>query len=268
MAHWTQQITEAYRALQEAELVQLNESAVQGLKKVIQNAHADKANLSVAGAQVAASATKALRNMGNISHGDENHHFGDDLKPFELSEQTEYISSLENAVVALAESMNMSVEDLMEYQVSDKNRNTPKGEALAKRYAVRLRKLAAARNEKLVSDSDALGAERGTMAQGVLDARMGDRLNKALTAAGVKTHFNAEPYTPGYIKRDGEYSAIAKDTPLNISKVPEADRVMAHKEMTAMGNADRTGRRAEAASVAAAIARKRAHQENEDKWTV
>ena len=113
MAHWTQQITEAYRALQEAELVQLNESAVQGLKKVIQNAHADKANLSVAGAQVAASATKALRNMGNISHGDENHHFGDDLKPFELSEQTEYISSLENAVVALAESMNMSVEDLL-----------------------------------------------------------------------------------------------------------------------------------------------------------
>ena len=185
-----------------------------------------------------------------------------------INEQAEYISELEDIVISIAEALEVSVEDLMEYQVSDKNRNTPKGEALAKRYAGRVRGLVAARNEKLVSDSDALGIERGNMAQGPLDARMGFRLNKALTAAGAKTHFNAEPYTPGYIKRDGEYSAIAKDTPLNISKVPEADREMAHKEMTAMGNADRTARRADAAAEAAAIARKRAHKENEDRWTV
>jgi hypothetical protein len=96
-------------------IAQLNESAVEGLKDVVRKANADKANLSVAGAQVAASATKALRNMGSISHKNQDHHFGDDLKPFELSEQAQYISSLENAVIALAESMNMSVEDLIEY---------------------------------------------------------------------------------------------------------------------------------------------------------
>jgi len=185
-----------------------------------------------------------------------------------INEQAEYISELEDIVISIAEALEVSVEDLMEYQVSDKNRNTPKGEALAKRYAGRVRGLVAARNDRLVKDSDDLGAERGTMAQGVLDARMGDRLNKALTAAGAKTHFNAEPYTPGYIKRDGEHSAIAKDTPLNISKVPEADREMAHKELTAMGNADRDGRRTEAARVARAIERKRAFQAHADKWTV
>jgi hypothetical protein len=185
-----------------------------------------------------------------------------------INEQAQYISELEAIVISIAEALEVSVEDLMEYQVSDKNRNTPKGEALAKRYASRLRKLAAARNEKLVSDSDALGAERGTMAQGVEDARKGFRLHKAMTAAGAETHFNAEPYTPGYIKREGEYSAMEKDTPLNISKVPEADRDMAHKELTAMGNADRDGRRTEAARVAKAIERKRAFKAHADKWTV
>jgi hypothetical protein len=104
-------------------IAQLNESAVEGLKKVIQNAHADKANLSVAGAQVAASATKALRNMGRISHDNENHHFGDDLKPFEVNEQTQYISDLENVIATIAESMNVSAADLYEtYRITPARR--------------------------------------------------------------------------------------------------------------------------------------------------
>jgi len=185
-----------------------------------------------------------------------------------INEQAQYISELEDIVISIAEALEVSVEDLLEYQVSDKNRNTPRGEALAKRYAGRVKGLIVARNEKLVNDSDALGAERGTMAQGVEDSRKGFRLNKAMTAAGAETHFNAEPYTPGYIKRKGDYSAIGKDTPLNISKVPEADRDMADREGKVMGDVDRANRRAETAKVAAAIEKKRAERAHADKWTV
>jgi hypothetical protein len=50
--------------------------------------------------------------------------------------------------------------------------------------------------------------------------------------------------------------------------VPEADREMAHKELTAMGNADRANRRDVAAKAKAAIEKKRAERAHADKWTV
>lgn len=193
-----------------------------------------------------------------------------------INEQAEYISELEDIVISIAEALEVSVEDLMEYQVSDKNRNTPKGEALAKRYAGRVRGLVAARNDRLESDSDALGAERGSMAQGESDARMGDRLNKAMTAAGAETRFSRDPLKPGYIhsgkadyaRTPHEYYPIGKDTPLNISKVPEADRDMANREGKVMGDVDRANRRDVAAKAKAAIEKKRAERAHADKWTV
>jgi hypothetical protein len=190
-----------------------------------------------------------------------------------INEQAQYISELEAIVISIAEALEVSVEDLMEYQVSDKNRNTPKGEALAKRYAGRVKGLVSRRNDKLNSDGKAIGNGPG-MAQGEQDARLGDRLNKATTAAGAETRFNSDPSSHGYIhsgkevRTPHEHYPIGKDTPLNISKVPEADREMAHKELTAMGNADRVNRRAEAAKLAAAIEKKRAERAHADKWTV
>jgi hypothetical protein len=89
-------------------IAQLNESAVEGpstvegLKDVVRKANKGKANLSLAGAQLAASATKELQNMGLISHDNENHHFGD-VEPFKLSEQAKYISDLENVIAQLSE---------------------------------------------------------------------------------------------------------------------------------------------------------------------
>ena len=103
-------------------IAQLNESKVQGLKDVIQNAHANEGNLSVAGAQLAASATEELRKMGESSHNDKDHHFKN-VKPFELSEQAEYISDLENVIVTIAESINVSAADLYEtYRITPARR--------------------------------------------------------------------------------------------------------------------------------------------------
>lgn len=185
-----------------------------------------------------------------------------------INEQAEYISELEDIVISIAEALEVSVEDLMEYHVSDKDRNTPRGEALAKRYAARVKALIVGRNDKLQSDGDAMGSARHTMAQGNDDSRLGTRLHTAATAAGVPTHFNQDPTYPGYIKRLGDYSAIGKDTPLNISKVPEADRDMANREGKVMGDADRANRRDVAAKAKAAIEKKRAERAHADKWTV
>ena len=104
-------------------IAQLNESKVQGLKDIIQNAHANEGNLSVAGAQMAASATKELRKIGETSHNDKDHHFKD-VKPFELSEQAEYISDLENVIATIAESINVSAADLYEtYRITPARRD-------------------------------------------------------------------------------------------------------------------------------------------------
>ena len=190
-----------------------------------------------------------------------------------INEQAQYISELEAIVISIAEALEVSVEDLMEYQVSDKNRNTPKGEALAKRYAGRVRGLVAAHNEQEESDGHAIGNGPG-MAQGEKAARLGLRLHRAANAAGAETRGSSDPLKPGYIhsgkevRTKEEHYPIGKNTPLNISKVPEADRVMAHQELTAMGNADRDGRRAAAAEAAAAIKKKREERAHADKWTV
>ena len=193
-----------------------------------------------------------------------------------INEQAEYISELEDIVISIAEALEVSVEDLMEYQVSDKNRNTPKGEALAKRYAGRVRGLIAAHNEQEESDGHAIGNGPG-MAQGAKAARLGLRLHTAATAAGAETRFNADPSKPGYIhsgkagenaRTPQEHYPMGKNTPLNISKVPQADRVTAHQELTAMGNADRDNRRDLAAQEKAKIQKKRAERAHADKWTV
>ena len=185
-----------------------------------------------------------------------------------INEQAEYISELEDIVISIAESLEVSVEDLMEYYGSDAVRNTPKGKALALRYAGRVKKLIAGRNEKLVRDSDALGASRGTMAQGDDDAHMGARLHAAAGAAGIETHFSDDPMTPGYIKRKGEEEPITQDTRLNISKRPESFRRIDHRSVEAEGNRARNTRRFNAAKEAAAIEKKRADKAHEDEWSV
>ena len=133
--------------------------------------------------------------------------------------------------------------------------------------------MAAAHNEQEESDGHAIGNGPG-MAQGEKAARLGLRLRTALTAAGAETRGSSDPLKPGYIhsgkevRTPQEHYPIGKDTPLNISKVPEADRDMANREGKAMGDADRANRRDVAAKEAAAIAKKRAEREHAARWTV
>jgi hypothetical protein len=114
MAHWTQQIAEAYRALQEAELLQVElakaklliaqlseEKEIVG-KRLEKGPHVrqQKPSIYVKGKDGNYEPTPIPTKQQNTS-------------PQSTNEQAQYISSLENAVIALAESMNMSVEDLL-----------------------------------------------------------------------------------------------------------------------------------------------------------
>jgi hypothetical protein len=69
--------------------IQLNEfgphpDEINELKDTIRAAHKDK-QISLAGAQIAHRATKRLQQYGDVTHGDPNHHFGDELKPFVIN---------------------------------------------------------------------------------------------------------------------------------------------------------------------------------------
>jgi len=80
-------IADAYRKMNEQ--IQLNEFGphpddIKKLKDTIRAAHKDK-HISLAGAQIAHLATKRLQQYGDVTHGDPNHHFGDELKPFVIN---------------------------------------------------------------------------------------------------------------------------------------------------------------------------------------